>query len=75
MMIKKDNEDNPWRALGLVGALGFEVGACTVAGYLIGGWIGPTSSGWKMAGVFMGLGIGLLIAILHVKRALENKDG
>jgi len=75
MMIKKDNEDNPWRALAFVGALGFEVGVCTIMGYLIGGWIGPTSSGWKMAGVFMGLGIGLLIAILLVKKALENKDG
>ncbi|MFC4599750.1 hypothetical protein [Cohnella hongkongensis] len=74
-MIKMNNEDNPWRTLALVGALGFEVGLCTVSGYLIGGWIGPTSSGWKLAGVFVGLGIGLLIAVLIVKRALENKDG
>jgi len=73
-MIKKSNEDNLWRTLGFVGALGFEVAFCTVAGYLIGGWIGPTSSGWKLAGVFMGLGIGLLMAILLVKRALGNKD-
>jgi len=75
MMIKKNKEDNPWRTLSFVGALGFEVAFCTVAGYFIGGWIGPTSSGWKLAGVFVGLGIGLLLAVLLVKRVLENKDG
>ncbi|REK66547.1 MAG: hypothetical protein C6P35_07735 [Cohnella sp.] len=74
-MNKKGNEDNPWRALALFGALGFEVGLSTVAGYLIGSWIGPHSSGWKIAGVFMGLAAGLLIAILLVKKALENKNG
>ncbi|MBN2980734.1 AtpZ/AtpI family protein [Cohnella algarum] len=74
-MNKKGNEGNPWHALAMVGALGFEVGLSTAAGYFIGSWIAPSSSGWKIAGVFTGLIVGLLIAILLVKKALENKNG
>lgn len=72
-MKQHGNKDNPLRALALVGALGFEVAVCTIAGYWIGGLLGA-SSAWKAGGVFVGLAIGILTAILMVKKVLENTD-
>ncbi|GIO12806.1 hypothetical protein J19TS2_23610 [Cohnella xylanilytica] len=72
-MKDKGSGDNPWRALGMVGALGFEVAMCALAGYWVGGWIGGTR-GWQAGGILTGLGIGIWLAILLVKKVLEKHD-
>jgi len=77
-MSKKDRRDNPLLAAGLVGALGVQVAVCIFLGY----WIGSTldrrlgdGRGWTIGGILVGLAVGLLSAILLVKKVMEDADG
>ncbi|MFD0714898.1 AtpZ/AtpI family protein [Paenibacillus sp. GCM10027626] len=73
-MKQKSSGDNPWRALAMVGALGFDVAICTLLGFFIGKWLGGTP-GWIVFGVLFGLAVGIFSAILIVKKVLEDSDG
>lgn len=77
-MNKKNRRDNPLFAAGLVGALGIQVTICILLGYWIGsyfdGRIG-TGKGWTIGGILVGLAVGLLSAILLVKKVMEEADG
>ncbi|MFC4100435.1 hypothetical protein [Paenibacillus xanthanilyticus] len=72
-MKPKSSGDNPWRALALVGALGFEVAICTLLGFWITKWIFGTT-GWMITGIFIGLAAGILAAVWLVRKALEGSD-
>lgn len=73
----KSKRDNPLVAAALVGALGVDVAICIVGGY----WIGQLLSnrlggnGWVVGGLLVGLAVGILSAILIVKKVLEDSDG
>jgi len=73
-MNKSDKGDNPWRAAGLVGAMGVNVAACITAGYWLGARLGGTP-GWVVAGVLIGLLTGILSCIAMVKLVLGDSDG
>jgi len=73
----KSKKDNPLVAAALVGALGVDVAVCIVGGY----WIGRVCSNrfggneWMIGGLLVGLAVGILSAILIVKKVLEDTDG
>lgn len=74
----KNKRDNPLLAAGLVGALGINVAICIFLGYWIGSLGADRFGGeiaWKMSGLLVGLAVGILSAILIVKRVLEDSDG
>ncbi|MFF2481281.1 AtpZ/AtpI family protein [Paenibacillus sp. NPDC058071] len=77
-MDKKSRKDNPLFAAGLVGALGLQVAVCIFLGY----WIGSSLDGrfgdgrsWTVGGILVGLAVGILSAILVVKKVMEETDG
>lgn len=77
-MSKKNKKDNPLFAAGLVGALGIQVAACIFLGYWIGSSLDRrfgSGTGWTIGGILVGLAVGLLSAILLVKKVLEDSDG
>lgn len=74
----KSNGDNPWKAAALVGALGVDVGICIFLGY----WLGREASdrfghskAWIVGGLLVGLAVGILSAILIVRKVLKDSDG
>jgi len=73
----KSKRDNPLVAAALVGALGIDVAICILGGY----WIGSLCSnrfggnGWIAGGLIVGLAVGILSAVLIVKKVLEDTDG
>jgi ATP synthase protein I len=73
-MNKKGKGDNPWRAAGLVGAMGADVAICVFLGYFLGDRIGG-SKGWVAFGILAGLTVGILTCVVLVKRLLEDSDG
>ncbi|MDQ8734094.1 MULTISPECIES: AtpZ/AtpI family protein [unclassified Paenibacillus] len=77
-MNKKDRRDNPLFAAGLVGALGVQVAVCIFLGYWIGSSLGNRfgdPKAWSLGGILVGLAVGLLSAILLVKKVMEEADG
>ncbi|WP_159885337.1 AtpZ/AtpI family protein [Paenibacillus puerhi] len=76
--MKLDPNNQPWHAAALVGALGIEVAVCTVAGYLVGGWAGNyfgNEKAWLLGGLLTGLSLGIVTAILVIKKVLEDQEG
>ncbi|MFD7524890.1 MULTISPECIES: AtpZ/AtpI family protein [Paenibacillus] len=76
-MKNKGNRDNPWRAAGLVGALGLDIAICTMLGYFAANFAvqrfgGPRS--WIVAGVMLGLFAGIATVIMLLKKFLEEPD-
>ena len=72
-MDKKGKGDNPWRAAGLVGAMGLNVALCVFAGYWAGANLGGTS-GWIITGLTLGLIVGILACVALVKAVLGGSD-
>ncbi|MFD0590597.1 AtpZ/AtpI family protein [Paenibacillus sp. GCM10027627] len=74
----KSREDNPWKAAALVGALGIDVGICVFLGYWLGSKAGESfgdPKAWTVGGLFVGLAVGILSAILIVRKVLKDSDG
>ncbi|URN96050.1 MAG: AtpZ/AtpI family protein [Candidatus Pristimantibacillus lignocellulolyticus] len=69
--------DQPLYAVGLMGAIGINIGAFIVIGYWIGSYLSELtkSNGWVVGGVLTGLAIGIGSAILIVMKMLEGQDG
>lgn len=62
--------DSPWKAMGLVGAVGVDLGACLWIGY----WLGSKLDAqlhhtmlWSLAGLGVGLLVGVWTVILLIK--------
>lgn len=71
----KNKTDNPWRMMGLVGTLGFEI----VAFIIIGVWLGKyldarfsTEPLWLTVGVLGGLIIGIVSALFTLKTFIKD---
>lgn len=73
-MDKKSRGDNPWRAAGLVGAMGVNVAVCIGVGYWLGAALGGTPL-WVMAGIAAGLVVGIAACVAMVKLVLGDSDG
>jgi ATP synthase protein I len=73
-MNKKGKDDNPWRAAGMVGAMGVDVAVCVYLGFFLGDRLGGTK-GWVAFGIVAGLAVGILTCVLLVKRLLEDPNG
>jgi len=73
----KTDKDNPWKAAGLVGGLGMVVVVFVLAGYYGGNAISRITgrTGWVAGGVLTGFGLGIVAAVLMVKRVLEDSNG
>jgi len=68
-------DDNPWRAAGLVGAIGADIAICTVLGYLVGRYLAGLfggGAGWMLAGVLVGFFLGIFSVVLLLKKFLED---
>lgn len=76
-MTKKSKKDNPLLAAGLVGALGIQVAVCIFLGYWAGAYMSDRSgkTGWVVGGVLIGLAVGIVSAILIVKKVMEDSNG
>ncbi|WP_424766597.1 AtpZ/AtpI family protein [Paenibacillus sp. sgz302251] len=77
-MNKKNKRDNPLIAAALVGAMGIQVAVCIFFGYWFGSFLDNRlgdGKGWTIAGILVGLAVGLLSAILLVKKVMEDSDG
>jgi len=72
-MDKKGTGDNPWRAAGLVGAMGLNVALCIFIGYWAGARLGG-SPGWVVTGLVVGLLVGILACMALVKAVLGGSD-
>lgn len=73
-MDKKSKGDNPWRAAGLVGAMGADMAVCITLGYVLGSRLGGTP-GWVLFGVLAGLAAGILTCVMLVRAAMRDGDG
>jgi len=77
-MTKKNRRDNPLIAATLVGAMGIHVAVCIFFGFWIGSYLDGRlgdGKGWTVGGILVGLAVGLLSAILLVKKVMEEADG
>ncbi len=77
--IVKKNDENPWRALALVSAIGIDLAICVIAGVWVGNWLdGRLGSEplFLIIGILLGLTVGILVIIRLIKPFTEdNKDG
>ena len=73
-MDKKSKGDNPWRAAGLVGAMGVDLALCITLGYFLGSRLGG-SRGWVVFGILAGLAAGILTCVALLRAVLEDSDG
>ncbi|GIP40934.1 hypothetical protein J31TS4_42140 [Paenibacillus sp. J31TS4] len=76
--MKKSGFDNsPWRAAGLVGAVGIDIVVCMLLGYFAGSWMSGYMGGnklWIAGGLLAGLFIGILNVIFLIKFFLEETN-
>ena len=69
-MKEPNRNDNPWRAAGLVGAMGAELVVGTMGGYFLGNYIGRQTGAetfWMIAGLVVGLAIGVTGIVFLIK--------
>jgi ATP synthase protein I len=77
-MNQNGNQDNPWKAAAMVGAIGVDVGVCVFLGYWLGSMAGERlgdPKAWTVSGLFVGLAVGILSAILIVRKVMKGFDG
>jgi F0F1-type ATP synthase assembly protein I len=70
-----NRNDNPWRAAGLVSAMGAELVVCTLGGYYLGQFIGSRTGAeafWMITGLVLGLATGVFGIIFLVKYYTEG---
>jgi ATP synthase protein I len=68
---------NPWKAAGLVGALGADLVVCILAGYFAGVYLSKWTGGgqgWVAGGVIVGLAVGIISIVFLIKRVLEDSN-
>jgi ATP synthase protein I len=69
--------DNPWKAMGLVSAVGIDLAGCMWAGYFFGTLLDKhagTDLVWSLVGLAAGLIIGIFTVILLIKRFTGDEN-
>jgi predicted membrane-bound spermidine synthase len=76
-MNKRNSNDNPWKAVALVSAIGADLVVCMGAGYWLGkylsGWLGHTI--WIVAGIMTGFIVGVISVIFLIRHYTEGTNG
>lgn len=73
-------QDNPWRAMGLVGAMGAELGVCIGIGYWLGNLVDKQVGKdlfWALIGMGLGFAAGIAGVIYLIRFFVEDnkRDG
>lgn len=69
--------DDPWRAAGLVTALGLDLVICMGGGYLLGDFVSRSMGGnklWTVAGIVLGLIIGIYSIVLVLRKIMGGSQ-
>jgi hypothetical protein len=79
MSEKPHNNGNfPWRAAGMVSAMGINAAVCLTGGYWLGDWLsgkfGGSPLAWKMGGLLAGLAVAAWSIVLLVQKVLGDTD-
>ncbi|OPA75722.1 hypothetical protein BVG16_20550 [Paenibacillus selenitireducens] len=77
-MTVSKNGGKPWRAMGLVTALGLDLAVCILLGFYGGEWIGEILGSVQLGtaiGVLVGLAAGVTNVIVLIKKVLEDSNG
>ncbi|MFD1887470.1 AtpZ/AtpI family protein [Paenibacillus wenxiniae] len=73
----KPDRSSPWKAVGLVGAIGIDLTVCTLAGFWFGSWLDRlwNGSGIGIAvGVLAGLAVGIVGIIVIIKKIVGDPN-
>ncbi|MFD0871865.1 Putative F0F1-ATPase subunit (ATPase_gene1) [Chlamydia abortus] len=76
-MKKPNPNDNPWRAAGMVSAIGADLIVCILLGYFGGSFVSDRfglSPAWKAGGLIIGLFVGIVSVVFLIKRFLEDTN-
>jgi hypothetical protein len=68
---EQNPKDNPWRAAALTTAVGVDLAVCLFGGYWIGGTLGGNSLLWQL----LGLGLGLVVAVVTIYFLIKKTGG
>ncbi|MFC3772127.1 AtpZ/AtpI family protein [Paenibacillus sp. GCM10012303] len=74
-MQKRKSDNNPWRAVGLAGAVGVDLAVCILLGYLGGKWLSDRVGGQKIyiaLGALVGLFVGFASVIVLIRYYLKD---
>lgn len=78
MMNQSKKDDNPWRAMFLIGAVGTELAACVAGGYWLGSRVGRSLGkelAFSLIGVFIGMCMGGVGAYYLFRQVMGGSDG
>lgn len=70
-MTGQNPKDNPWRAAALTTAVGADLAVCLFGGYWLGGALGGNSLLWQL----LGLGLGLVVAVVTIYFLIKKTGG
>ncbi|ALS24534.1 MULTISPECIES: AtpZ/AtpI family protein [Paenibacillus] len=76
-MKRQNSNDNPWRAVALLGSIGIDLGVCMLAGYWLGNWMSERQGGepfWIVGGMLAGFFAGAAGAFLIIRSYMRG-DG
>ncbi|WP_166243519.1 AtpZ/AtpI family protein [Paenibacillus turpanensis] len=74
-MKQRNSTDTPWRAAGLVSAIGVDLVVCVVGGFYLGQFARDRLNGsplWLAAGVVLGLLVGVVSIVFMIKFHLRG---
>lgn len=72
---EKNNQDNPWRAMALVGTIGVELAVLVYIGYWLGNKLDDvfyTSPFFLLIGILLGLAIGVFSIVKLINIFLKD---
>ncbi|NGZ76160.1 AtpZ/AtpI family protein [Saccharibacillus alkalitolerans] len=75
--MKPEGKSGPWKAVGLVSAIGVELVLFTLLGFFFGRWMNEKIGGsglWIGLGVLIGLVVGGFGVVALVRKVLEGSD-
>jgi len=76
-MKNPNSNENPWRALALVSAIGADLVVCMIGGFWVGGWLERRlgSPVWTVAGIVAGLFVGIVSIIFIIRNYTGGSNG
>jgi uncharacterized protein YneF (UPF0154 family) len=74
---REHKKSNPWRMVLLVNLLGIDFVICILAGFYLGSWLQQRTGQvlWMVAGLLIGIAVGIWTVIILIQRTMEDHDG
>ncbi|MCR8645097.1 AtpZ/AtpI family protein [Paenibacillus sp. N1-5-1-14] len=72
------SDSNPWKAVGMVSALGIDLVVCMGLGYYLGKLMSDAAGGqplWIVLGVVLGLIVGIVSIIVILRKVTGGSNG